>query len=95
MKKERSPRQRSRREALIVLAVALTIHAGFKLLGWGSQDLSWSQVILVAPVSAAVYWALSSSFRKFVEEDVTAKPPKSGLNRKEPPPGGWRFFGSE
>lgn len=69
MKKERSPRQRSRRESLIVLAVALTIHAGLKLLGWGSQDLSWWRVVLVAPVAAAIYWAMANSFRKFAEDD--------------------------
>lgn len=70
MKKERSRRQRSRREALIVLTLVLCIHAGFKLLGWGSQELSWWRVVLVAPVAAAIYWALANSFRQFVEEDA-------------------------
>lgn len=76
MKNERSRRQRSRREALIVLILVLCIHAGFKLLGWGSQELSWWRVILVAPVAAGIYWALSNSFRKFAEEDIMS-PSKS------------------
>lgn len=74
MKEPTSDRRRNRREALILLALVLGLHSCFKLLGWGSQDLSWGQVILVAPVAAAIYWALASSFRKFVEEDLTPEP---------------------
>ncbi|GAA1847590.1 hypothetical protein [Brevibacterium marinum] len=76
MKKARSPRQRSRREAITVLVVVLCIHCGFKLLGWASQEQSWWQVVLVAPVSAAIYWALANSFRNFAEDDFTS-PAKS------------------
>ncbi|SDR85617.1 MULTISPECIES: hypothetical protein [Brevibacterium] len=83
MKQTRTPRQRNLRESIIVMVLVLCVHVCFKLLGWGSQDLSWSQVILVAPVSAAIYWALSSSFRKFVEEDVAPRP--TPRNRRSQP----------
>lgn len=69
MKEPPSDRRRNRREAIIVLAIVLCVHVGFKLLGWGSQSLPWGQVVLVAPVAAAIYWAFASSFRKFAEED--------------------------
>lgn len=57
------------------MTLVLCIHAGFKLLGWGSQDLSWWQVVLVAPVAAAIYWALANSFRQFVEDEVVPPSP--------------------
>lgn len=76
MEKERSRRQRSRREALIAPTLVLCIHAGVKLLGWGSQDLSWRQVVLVARAAAAIYWTLASEFRQFAEEDVVPPSPR-------------------
>ncbi|MBM6591052.1 hypothetical protein [Brevibacterium sp. RIT 803] len=78
MKESTSERRRNRREAITLMIFVLCVHSCFKLLGWGSQDLSWWQVILVAPVSGAIYWALCSTFRKFAAEfapeDVTAQP---------------------
>lgn len=78
MKEPTSDRRRNRREALILMALVLCVHSCFKLLGWGSQDLSWWQVILVAPVSAAIYWLLATAFRKFADcrpdaEDVSPR----------------------
>lgn len=74
MKEPPSERRRNLRESIIVVVLALSVLSCFKLLHWGSQGQSWWQVILVAPVAAAIYWALASSFRKFAEEDVTPKP---------------------
>lgn len=74
MREPISERRRKLRESIIVMVLVLIVLSSFKLLHWGSQDQSWYQVILVGPVAAAIYWALTNSLRKFTEDDVTAKP---------------------
>lgn len=73
MREPISERRRMLRESIIVMVLVLSVLSSFKLLHWASQDQSWCQVILVGPVAAAIYWALTRSFRKFTEEDATPK----------------------
>ena len=59
------------KEAVIVAILFPCINFGLHLLGWGNGMFNWWQVLLVAPLFGFLYWAFTSSFRKYANEDVT------------------------
>lgn len=65
----------SLKEAVIVTILVPLVHFGMHLLGWDNGLFAWWQVLLAAPLTGFLYWAFTSAFRKYANEDVT---PSSG-----------------
>lgn len=66
-------KRRAMIEGAVVVAIFPCIYYGLGMLGWNPNSFPWWQVILMALLLGSSYWAFTSSFRKFVNEDVTPK----------------------
>lgn len=74
----------SLREAAIVTVLVPLVQFAMHLIGWSKGTFVWWEVLLGALLTGVVYWAFSSSFRKFRDEDVT---PGRGPFRETGPDG--------